>query len=85
MAMNATVLADDITDALINAGIVNSRDRSDLSASMKVLAGAIVSHIQTHAEVSTTVATGIAVSTTGTAAAQTGATTATGTGTGGIS
>lgn len=45
----------------------------------------IIPHIKNNASVSATVASGIAVSTTGTAAAQTGATTATGSASGTVS
>lgn len=89
MALSKTRLADNVVNALEAAGayadaLNPAAAKADSKAKIKIITDAIIDEITTHAEVSTTVATGIPVSTTGTAAAQTGATTAPGSGTGGI-
>lgn len=82
----AQAMADAILSTLGDLGIppasVTAEQQVDDLAN--ALAAAIVDHITDNADVSTTVASGIAVATTGTAAAQTGTTTATGAGTGSV-
>lgn len=90
MALSKTRLADNVVDALEAAGAYDdaldpAAAKADSKAKIKIITDAIIDELTTHAEVSTTVASGIAVSTTGTATAQTGATTTTGAGAGSIS
>ena len=86
MAMNASTLKTALKATMktkISAKFGDPTDATALDnfcdAVAEALATEVVNHVKTYGVV--TVASGIAVSTTGTAAAQTGATTATGTGT----
>ena len=90
MALSKTRLIDSVVNALDGAGAYDdaldpAAAKADSRAKLKIITDAIIDEIVGHASVSTTVASGIAVSTTGTAAAQTGATTTTGSGSGSIS
>lgn len=84
MSLNAAQLGTQIKNALVSAGYVldDADARADCEAIWQAIAGAIVSHIQTSAEVSTTVAAGVAVQVDPTTGI--GATTGTGAGTGSI-
>lgn len=89
MALSKTRLADSVINALEAAGayadaLDPAAAKADSKAKIKIITDAIIDELTAHAEISITVDSGIAVSTTGTAAAQTGATTAPGTGSGGI-
>lgn len=85
MAMNANALAKAIKNTLVSHGYVLDDDdaKDECEAIWKLIAGKIISHIVNNAEVSTTVATGIAVQVDPTTGV--GATTSSGMGTGGIS
>lgn len=80
MAMNGSSLGTEIKNALIAAEL--AVDDPSVEAIWQVIAGAIVTHIQANATISTTVAAGIVVQVT--PATGTGATTAPGSGTGSI-
>lgn len=96
MALSKTRLADAILTALESVGAYDAYDPieqpveraeaiADSRVKIKIITDAIIDELTDNAEISTTVASGITVATTGTAAAQTGSTTATGSGSGGIS
>lgn len=90
MALSKTRLIDAVVNALDGAGAYDDAldpvaAKADSRALLKIITDAIIDEIVNYASVSTTVASGIAVSTTGTAAAQTGATTSEGSGKGSIS
>ena len=90
MALSKTRLADNVVNALELSGAYDdaldpAAAKADSKLKIKIITDAIIDELTAHAEISTTVASGIAVSTTGTATAQTGSTTATGSGSGGIS
>lgn len=73
MPMNGNAMGQEIWDAVKAA--TGQPDSPEALAVWKAVAGAIVAHIKTNAQIPA----GIAVSTTGSASAQTGATTAPGT------
>jgi hypothetical protein len=77
MAMNAETLGAAIA-AIITAADAPTDVKNQIKTIWQDIAAEIINHITANAVV--TVATGIAVATTGTAATQTGATTATGSG-----
>ena len=78
MAMNGTTLGDTIASIITDAS-ASSEAQAQVKALWEQIGVAIISHIQSNAVV--TVASGIAVTTSGSATAQTGVTTATGIGT----
>lgn len=75
MAMNATTLGKALADCVASSD-APADQKAQIVTLWTNIASAIISHITSNATI--TVASGIAVSTTGTAAAQTGATTSTG-------
>jgi len=83
MAMNADNLGAEIWDALETAGYVRGDDEDLGKAIWQVVAGAIVDHITSNAEVSSTVAAGIACSVD--PGSHVGSTTGTGSATGTVS
>jgi hypothetical protein len=84
MAINPNVLAANIVQEVLDelydgGGGLSSAQIAGIEKIVGIIAYQVLEHIKNNAVV--TVASGIAVSTTGTAAAQTGSTTTTGTGT----
>lgn len=78
MAMNAVTLGKALADCVASSD-APSEQKAQIVSTWTNIASEIIKHISSNATI--TVASGIAVSTTGTAAAQTGVTTSTGTAT----